>query len=71
MGVFYSLANKPHFHKNGFAVSPVLTERVLELGNGTRQLSGYVAVSQLVSRNNLQCTCRVNFVVKKQLATSL
>ena len=34
MRIFYSHANKPHFPKNGFAVIPVLTERVLELGNG-------------------------------------
>ena len=26
MRIFYSHANKPHFHKNGFAVIPVLTE---------------------------------------------
>ena len=32
--IFYSHASKTHFHKKGFALSLVLTVRVLELGNG-------------------------------------
>ena len=30
--IFYSLANKTHFHKEGFALSLVLKVRDLELG---------------------------------------
>ena len=32
--IFYSHANKTHFHKEGFALSLVLKVRVLEPGNG-------------------------------------
>ena len=48
--IFYSHANKTHFHKKGFALSLVLKVRVLELENGLSlvfcRLSALLAVNE-------------------------